>query len=158
MVAGESQTVEFKSTARWNLHIRAPDKKLEHVIVKSVCGFLNAEGGTLLIGVTDAGDIFGLGHDLRALGKKSNLDGYELYLRQSLENNLSIPTAGVVRIRFERMNSQDVCAVAVAGSAKPVFAKTVSGGELTEFWIRVGNSTKQYHGDEMMEYQANHWN
>ena len=158
LVAGESQTVEFKSTARWNLHTRAPDKKIEHVIVKTVCGFLNAEGGTLLIGVADQGDVLGLGDDLQTLGKKPNLDGYELFLRQNLDNNLSIPTAGIVRIRFERMNSLDVCAVAVAASAKPVFAKTIAGGELTEFWVRVGNATKQFHGDEMMEYQANHWN
>ena len=158
LVAGESQTVEFKSTTRWNLHTRAPDKRLEHSIVKSVCGFLNAEGGTLLIGVTDEGNILGLDDDLRTLGKKSNLDGYELFLRQSLDSNLSIPTAGVVRIRFERAESHDVCAVAVAASAKPVFAKAVSGGEMAEFWVRVGNATKQYHGDEMMEYQANHWN
>ena len=158
LVAGESQTVEFKSTTRWNLHTRAPDKRLEHSIVKSVCGFLNAEGGTLLIGVTDEGNILGLDDDLRTLGKKSNLDGYELFLRQSLDSNLSIPTAGVVRIRFERAESHDVCAVAVAASAKPAFAKAVSGGEMAEFWVRVGNATKQYHGDEMMEYQANHWN
>ncbi|MDA8045712.1 MAG: ATP-binding protein, partial [Actinomycetota bacterium] len=43
--------LEFKSTARWNLHTGAVDPKLEHVIVKTVCGFLNAEGGTLLIEV-----------------------------------------------------------------------------------------------------------
>ena len=45
IAAGESQTIEFKSTARWNLHTEQPDTKLEHVIVKTVCGFLNAEGG-----------------------------------------------------------------------------------------------------------------
>jgi len=157
LAAGESQTVEFKSTARWNLHTRAPDRKLEHVIVKTVCGFLNAEGGTLLIGVTDDGDVLGLGDDLQTLGKKPNLDGYELFLRQNLDNNLSIPTAGVVKVRFERTDALDVCAVAVAASAKPVFAKAASGGEPAEFWVRVGNATKQLHGDDMMEYRANHW-
>ena len=158
LAAGESQSVEFKSTARWNLHTHAPDKKLEHVIVKTVCGFLNAEGGTMLVGVADDGSVLGLGDDLRTLGKKANLDGYELCLRQSLDNNLSIPTAGIVNIRFERSNALDVCAVAVAASAKPVFGKALTGGEPTEFWVRVGNATKQLHGDEMMDYQAHHWN
>lgn len=122
-----------------------------------MCGFLNAEGGTLLIGVTDDGDVLGLGDDLQTLGKKPNLDGYELFLRQNLDNNLSIPTAGVVKVRFERADALDVCAVAVAASAKPVFAKAASGGEPAEFWVRVGNATKQLHGDDMMEYRANHW-
>lgn len=157
IMAGESQTVEFKSTARWNLRTCASDKKLEHVIVKSVCGFLNSEGGTLLIGVTDEGGVLGLENDLQTLVKKPNLDGLELFLRQTLDNNLSISTAGIVNIRFERMNALDVCAVAVAASAKPVFAKAASGGEPTEFWVRIGNATRQLHGDDMVEYQINHW-
>ena len=157
LAAGESQTVEFKSTARWNLHTRAPDRKLEHVIVKTVCGFLNAEGGTLLIGVTDDGNVLGLGDDLQTLGRRPNLDGYELFLRQSLDNNLSIPTAGVVKVRFERKDALDVCAVAVAASARPVFARAATGGEPSEFWVRVGNATKQLHGDDMMKYRADHW-
>ena len=158
LTAGESQTVEFKSTARWNLHTRASDKKLEHVIVKTVCGFLNAEGGTLLIGVKDDGELLGLGDDLQTLEKKPDLDGYELFLRQNLDKNLSIPTAGIVRIRFEQKDDFDMCAVSVAACAKPVFAKSMNGGEPTEFWVRVGNATKQLHGDEMMEYQTYRWN
>lgn len=158
LTSGESQTVEFKSTARWNLHTRMPDKKLEHVIVKAVCGFLNAEGGVLLVGVNDDGNVLGLDDDLQSLGKKNNLDGYELFLRDKLDSNLSISTAGLARIWFERMHNLDVCAVTVAASAKPVFAKSASGGDPTDFWVRVGNATKQLHGDEMLEYQTNHWN
>ena len=154
---GESEVVEFKSTARWNLRTLQPDKKLEHVFVKTVCGFLNAEGGTLLIGVQDDGKILGLDCDLQTLRSKPNMDGYELFLRTSLDNNLSVPTAGVVKIRFEQVNETDVCTVAVAASAKPVFAKDVPNGEPTEFWVRVGNATKQLYGNEMLDYQASHW-
>ena len=72
LAAGESQTVEFKSTARWNVHAGQADKKMEHVIVKTVCGFLNAEGGTLLIGVDDDGAVVGLDADMQTLGSKGN--------------------------------------------------------------------------------------
>ncbi len=158
LAIGESQTVEFKSTARWNLHTGQADKKMEHAITKTVCGFLNAEGGTLLIGVGDDGFVVGLADDMKTLGTKANLDGYQLFLRQHLDNRLSIQTAGIVRIRFERINGAEVCAVVVASSAKPVFAKPQEGGHLpTEFWVRIGNATKQLHGDDMMEYQSNHW-
>jgi len=37
---------------RINSHTDAPDPKLEAVIVKSIAGFMNTNGGTLLIGVT----------------------------------------------------------------------------------------------------------
>ena len=158
IAVGESQTVEYKSTARWNLHTEQADKKLEHVITKTVCGFLNAEGGTLLIGVDDDGQALGLQDDMATLGSKASPDGYELFLRQRLDNDLSIPTASVVKIRFERVHGADVCLVSAAASGKPVFARPRDAGPApTEFWVRVGNATKQLHGDDMPEYQSAHW-
>lgn len=158
LAVGESQTVEYKSTARWNLHTGQADKKMEHVITKTVCAFLNAEGGTLLIGVDDDANVVGLGDDLQSLGSKANRDGYELWLRQHLDNNLSVRTTGVVRVRFEQAVGSDVCVVSVAASGRPVFAKPHEGGQAaTEFWVRSGNATKQLHGDDMVEYQTNHW-
>lgn len=158
LTVGESQTVEFKSTGRWNLYTGQADRKMEYVIAKTVCGFLNAEGGTLLIGVGDDGGVVGLAKDMKTLGAKGNLDGYELFIRQLLDNSLSMQTAGIVRIRFERFQDADVCAVAVAASGKPVFGKPHDGGQVpTEFWVRIGNATKQLHGDDMIEYQSTHW-
>lgn len=158
LAIGESQTVEFKSTARWNVRTGQADKKMEHVITKTVCGFLNAEGGTLLVGVDDAGQVLGLSADMQTLGSKANRDGYELFLRQLLDNNLSVQTAGIVRIRFEEVRGNDVCVVSVAASGRQVFARPHEGGQgPTEFWVRIGNATKQLHGDDMVEYRDSHW-
>jgi hypothetical protein len=158
IAAGESQTLEFKSSARWNIHTESPDKKIEHAITKAVCAFLNAEGGTLLIGVNDDGHVLGLENDWRSLGNKGTRDGYELYLRQLLVNSLSVQTAGVVRIRFESVDGRDACVVSVAASGRPAFAKPIDGGQgPSEFWVRIGNASRQLHGDDMMEYQAQHW-
>jgi hypothetical protein len=96
--------------------------------------------------------------DTAVLGGKGNRDGYERYLRQLLDNSLSIQTAGVVRIRFESVDGRDVCVVSVAASGRPVFAKPVDGGQgPSEFWVRIGNASKQLHGDDMMDYQTQHW-
>ena len=154
---GESQRVEFKSTARWNVLAQQVDKRMEHVIVKTVCGFLNAEGGKLLIGVDDDGRVLGLDDDLKTLGK-ANTDAYELFLRQRLDTGLSIPTAGVVQIGFERVRGALVCVVTVAASGKSVFSKPHQGGSAhSEFWVRVGNATKQLHGEDMVDYMSIHW-
>jgi predicted HTH transcriptional regulator len=157
--AGESQTIEFKSTARVNLHTGEVDPKMEHVIVKTVCGFLNSEGGALLIGVDDAGEVTGVEPDFKTLGSKNNQDGFELFLRQLLETQLSAPTAATVRVRFESVDAKTVCVVSVASSGKPVFANPPKGSpkDGAEFWVRVGNATKQLHGDDMVDYQADHW-
>jgi hypothetical protein len=158
IAAGESQTVEFKSTARWNVRAGLQDRKMEQVIVKTVCAFLNAEGGSLLIGVDDDGNPVGLQDDLRTLGAKGNRDGYELWLRQLLDAALSVQTAALVKIRFEEVRGHDVCAVAVAASGKPVFMKSLDGTKTaSEFWVRIGNASKQLHGDDMVMWQTQHW-
>lgn len=158
LAVGESQTVEYKSTARWNLHTQQADKKMEHIVVKTVCGFLNSEGGSLLLGVDDDGSVLGLQRDLATLGSKSNWDGYELFLRQLLDTNLSVQTVGVVTIRFQSLDGADVCVVSVAASGKPTFAKPLESGQgPSEFWVRIGNATKQMHGNAMIDYQSAHW-
>lgn len=79
-------------------------------------------------------------------------------LGTSADNNLSIPTAGLLRIRFETFQNRDVCVVAVAAAGRPVFARPAEGGRgPSEFWVRIGNASKQLHGDDMVEYQAHHW-
>ena len=159
IASGETQGLEFKSTGRFNLRIGSKDPKMEHVILKTVCGFMNAEGGgVLLIGVGDDGQIVGLGQDYRTLGSKPNRDGYELWLRQHLDNSLSCPTAGIVRIAFEAVDGEEICVVHVGASSRPVFAKPLAGGGTpSEFWVRVGNATKQLHGDDMEDYKSRRW-
>ncbi len=155
---GESQTIEYKSSARLNLRTGQVDKRMEHAITKTVCGFLNSEGGTLLIGVADDGKVLGLREDMQTLRAKPNRDGYEMFLRQHLSNMLSIETAGIVQIGFDQIEGADVCVVTVSPSGKAVFSKPLSGAqEQTDFWLRDGNATKQLHGQDMLEYMSSHW-
>jgi hypothetical protein len=74
---GEGETIEFKSSLRWDYRAGALNKALESVIVKSVGGLLNAKGGTLLIGVDDKGVAIGLKKDYGTLSSRPNRDGYE---------------------------------------------------------------------------------
>ncbi len=154
---GESLQVEFKATARWNVRAGMLDKKMEQVIVKTVAGFMNAEGGTLLIGVGDDSTVIGLEADYASLGSKGNRDGFELFLTQLFESNLSGTAGTLVRVSFDAIEGKDVCRVAVAASARPVFARTGDGRDLSDFWVRTGNSTRQLIGSDMVDYQQDHW-
>ena len=65
---GESKTLEFKSTLRWNTkEDRKDDKVITHSALKTVAAFLNTDGGDLLIGVRDDGSIIGIERDPRAV-------------------------------------------------------------------------------------------
>ena len=61
--SGESASLEFKSTMRQNLRSGKAGKEIELAWLKSVVAFLNTEGGILLIGVSDQGEILGLEAD-----------------------------------------------------------------------------------------------
>ena len=43
--------MEFKSTLRWNLFSDKTDKAIENSCLKTVAGYLNSDGGVLLVGV-----------------------------------------------------------------------------------------------------------
>jgi len=58
---GEGPYLEFKSSLRWDMAESRINRALEGVVLKTLAGFLNSHvGGTLLIGVTDNGEIIGL--------------------------------------------------------------------------------------------------
>ncbi len=156
IAGGESNVVEFKSSARYNAHIGGRDEKVEHVIVKTVCGFMNAEGGTLLIGVNDQGAVIGLAEDYATIGK-NNRDGYELFLTQLINANVSGPAASLLRTSFHNLDGGDVCRIDVAAAGKPTFAKPLGGKDHSEFWVRIGNQTQQLVGAKAVEYQDRHW-
>ena len=67
---GESNTLEFKSTLRYCLRQKSPQKYVEHAVMKTIAAYLNSEGGVLLIGVDDNGIILGLENDFATFSKK----------------------------------------------------------------------------------------
>lgn len=156
IAAGESHNVEFKQTARWNIHTEQKDPKIELVIGKTVAGFLNAEGGTLLIGVADDGTTPGLDHDL-AVMKEPDLDRYELWLTDFVERCLGKPAVANIRITFELVNNNQVCRVDASASPTPVFLDEPGGNREADMYVRMGNSTRKLLTDEALEYVAQHW-
>lgn len=51
ITSGETNAIEFKSTLRTNLHTGEKDPRMEMAVLKSVAGFLNAKGGTLVVDI-----------------------------------------------------------------------------------------------------------
>lgn len=159
LAAGESDRVEFKSTARVNLHTGAKDDRMELVIAKTVCGFLNGDGGTLLVGVDDTGTPLGLDADYATL-KVPDADRYELFLRDLLSTSLGQNAAGAVGISFATVTGVDgdpvVCRVTCEPSPRPVYLRAGKGVG-PELWVRTGNSTRQLGVDEANAYVMHRW-
>lgn len=154
LVADETNDVEFKSTARWNLRERCKDKRMEDAVVKTVAGFLNGEGGTLLIGVSDAREPIGLGYDT-PLVQPPNADGLVNWLTTHLANALTHVAVTRTRTRTEEISGRHVCRVDVAASSVPVYARMSSKDRV--FWVRMNNSTRPLPEIEIEEYVRDRW-
>ncbi len=86
VLMGESPTLEFKSSLRWDYRRQEVNKALQKAIAKTVAGLMNSEGGTLSIGVADGGAVLGIENDLKSLSRQ-DLDGFEQAFRQVLTEN-----------------------------------------------------------------------
>ena len=157
---GESDRVEFKSTARINLHTGKKDPRMEQVVAKTLAGFLNSDGGPLIIGVNDEGVPLGLDADMATM-KVPDRDRYELWLRDWLIQALGPNAAGLVVVEFESLPDEgdvhrDVLRVTAPSSPLPVYMRAQKNAE-PQFWVRTGNSTRQLHVDAAAEYVAHRW-
>ena len=154
IAAEEKFDVEFKSTARWNLREERKDKRIEDAVVKAIAGFLNTDGGTLLIGVADDAGILGLGPDL-PLVKPTNADGFVNWLTTHLIKAITKPAVMRTRARIDQLGGQSVCRLDVAASSSPVFARMSGGDDV--FWVRMNNSTRELNELESEAYIRDHW-
>ncbi|HEY5881894.1 MAG TPA: ATP-binding protein [Nakamurella sp.] len=157
---GESDRLEFKSSARWNLHTKARDERIELVIAKAVSGFLNSDGGTLLIGVNDAGELVGLANDFTVV-RSPDPDRFELWLRDFLATTLGQTAAVQAVVDFNPITVDGVdtyvCRVACPASPRPVYLRPGKGGAQPELWVRIGNSTRKMKVDEAVDYVMHRW-
>jgi CheY-like chemotaxis protein len=150
---GENEVVEFKSSIRWNYKQKAATKDVQEAVAIAIAGMLNNQGGTILIGVTDEREIIGIEKDIETLNKK-NLDGFELFLRDIIRNNLGIEHATQIRVEFVEIERKTVCIAKISRSPEPVF---FSLGTDSKFWVRMGNSTRNLDVKATMKYIENHW-
>jgi serine/threonine protein kinase len=136
---GENGRVEFKASLRYDYCTRETNLVLQKVVAKTVAGFMNSEGGRLLIGVTDAREVVGIEPDFRTLRSKPDLDGWELAFTQAMANHIGEDAAACLSLRFAATPGGTVAVVRCTPRSKPTW---VTDGETRMFFTRVGNSTR----------------
>ena len=139
ITAGENEKLEFKSSLRWDLRDERVNKVLEQMVVKTLAGFLNASGGTLVIGIDDDGAVVGLAADYATLRKRDR-DGFELYLHEILIRDIGeAATSLFLTVNFHEIDGQDICQVNAELSDHPIY---VEHQKDARFYVRIGNGTR----------------
>jgi uncharacterized repeat protein (TIGR03833 family) len=173
---GENHLVEFKCDALWSSNFtnediknHRPQTKELHVygkatskmiIAKTLAGFLNSDGGSLIIGVKEnkegeADRIVGVEQEFKLL-KDPCEDGYRRmivdlikdYFPSRIFNQLN----RYFHIAFEEVNDHLVCGITASKSDKRAFIKLKN---VDHFYIRTDASTRELIGEEVVEYCQN---
>ncbi|GJQ57282.1 MAG: ATP-binding protein [Candidatus Scalindua sp. AMX11] len=150
---GEAETLEFKSSARWDFRQHKVNKALGLVIVKTIAGFMNNKGGTLLIGLDNEGIPLGLEHDYNTL-KRKNRDGYEQFIIGLISSHLATDLCLNISVIFQNLESNEICRVIISPSLRPVYCQD---GNKIQFFLRTGGGTRELNVKEATEYIAHHW-
>jgi hypothetical protein len=150
---GEGPGLEFKSSFRWDIDQQRVNRGLETVVLKTLAGLMNGDGGTLLIGVADDGRILGLERDIAAL-RRRDLDGFEQALISSVAAHLGADLCPHIQIVFHRLGEHDICRVIATPSPRPVF---LHEGKQPAFYLRTGGGTRPLDIREATEHISRRW-
>jgi hypothetical protein len=139
---GEHEELEFKASLRWDTERSCVNKALESVVLKSIAAFNNVQGGRLLIGVQDDGQVLGLEPDYGTLSGDRDL--FERHLR-----NLVNATWGkdygstLLKTAFPKVEGIEICVVTVKKGTRPLYldVSDKSGKKTETFFVRSGNSS-----------------
>ncbi len=152
---GESAVVEFKSTARFNLHSNGRDEAITWAVIKTIAAFMNTDGGTLLIGVNDRGDPVGIEADYPHV-KGADCDGWELWITTAVKNALGSVAATDLPVGYCTIEGRTIARIDVRRGTQPTFASR-KGKAREIFFARLNNATEELSGSALLEYRQKHW-
>jgi len=144
VVNGESEAVEFKSTLRTNLHTNNIDPRMELSVLKTLAGFLNTNGGMLVIGVSDDGSPVGIQVD-----NFDNEDKMALHVVNIVKTRMGIQAMTNLHAHFDDHDECRVMVVKCRKSPTPIFLKD---GDTERFYIRTGPSTTELSASQTQQY------
>jgi predicted transcriptional regulator len=149
----EDQHLEFKATLRYDLAKKCVNPDLEQVIMKTICAFMNADGGELIIGVSDDKKPLGLKDDYQTLRVPSR-DGFENKLISLFSAKVGDSFLRFIKISFPILEGVEVCKVTVSPATEPVFV-TENGQE--HFYVRTGNNSRPFSLSDTTRYVMERW-
>lgn len=144
---GESSTLEFKASLQWDIRKDEKGTYLRHEVLKTIVAFLNSEGGLLVIGVEDDGNVLGLEEDVRLAG--GDIDSFEQLLTNLIKEYIGPEYSPFIKPRFEQVDGRTVAAVEVDQATEPAFLRWQGD---KEFFVRLGNTTRELNAEEAWKY------
>jgi len=158
--SGEGNSIEFKSTfskpletSSKDLSIKELRNNLETACLKTISGFLNADGGKLLIGVRDNGEIIGIESD-----SHKNKDAHNLDLSQKIEARIGLAYVKYIDIKYHNIDGKTICEVICKSLREtdidiaPLKDKKSSPQSSWKYYLRSQAKTIPLEGKDLIDY------
>ncbi len=147
---GESKTLEFKQTFSVDISTQKKEKYIEDACIKTLAAFMNSEGGTLIVGVADNGDLTGLDSEISRFYK--NNDSFLLHVKNQIKNRIGEQFYPFINYRLVRLENKTVLCVECLPSSSEVYVDS------KDFYVRTNPSTDKLEGPKLVLYIKNHQN
>jgi hypothetical protein len=143
---GEGAEVEFKSTVRTNLQTGKRGKEIEFAWLKAVTAFLNSDGGTLLLGVADSGEVCTINAD-----EFENSDRCLLHVKNLLNQHIGAEFSSFIVTTLVDCTEGPAVMLECRSAGSAVFLKI---GKNEEFYVRSGPSSTKLSPSQTLSYMA----
>nr|WP_256577715.1 MULTISPECIES: ATP-binding protein [unclassified Pseudomonas] len=147
---GETDVTELKSS--FSLDIKKQEKAdyIEDASLKTVVAFLNTDGGSLLIGVSDDGELLGLNDEINRFHKGSK-DKFLLYFKNKLKSRVGEQYYPFISTKLVILDGKNVLWIDCKSSVNPCYLY----GQ--DFYVRTNPATDKLEGPKLVEYVKNHF-
>ena len=124
-------------------------KEMQDEAAIAISAFANADGGTLLIGVTDARMVVGIDQEIAAA---KGVDAYIRRLDDAIGSRLDpTPTGKQVQITVHQVAGRQIASVRVQASARPVWCQPKSDAT-QNLWVRKNNRSQKLTPKEAVQF------
>jgi hypothetical protein len=153
---GETKTSEFKQTFSWDVETREKSDRLIVSSLKTLTAFMNTEGGTLLIGVDDAGQITGLEEEISKFDGNSE-DKFLLRFQDSLKRRIGSEFFPLIDYTLTEVDRHLVLVIECRPSKSPVFLFPAKRNQNPngEIYIRTNPATEKIEGRQIILWMQN---
>lgn len=151
LASPEDNSLEFKSSLRWDTRTGKVNRSLEKAALKTVAAFLNSRGGHLVLGVGDDRSVRGLKEDIATLQRKDQ-DGFEVHVGNLFNSMIGAHLRHCLSVNWAEYEGKQFCVLSVAPAAEPAY---VRADNAEEFFVRTGNGTTALTVSQVPTYLKN---
>jgi restriction endonuclease S subunit len=147
---GESKNIEYKETLSLDVKKKTKEKYIELSALKTIVAFLNTEGGTLLVGVADNGELTGIDVEIDKFHKR-NTDKFLLHMKNLIKTRIGEEFYPYIEYKLVNVSNKNILIVKCKESESPCYLDNA------EFYVRTNPATDKLEGPKLVQYVKNHF-